>query len=169
MPASRLRFRARIEINKINPYVLVRAAQAKRLQASWRKPMPVLVQVNGKPETPWRINMMPVGNGDFFLYLHGQVRKASGTKVGDTVAVAVAFDPDYKSGPADPMPPWFAAALRRHRAARQGWEALPPSRQKEILRTFTRLKSSEAQQRNLGKALHVLGGGKARFMARDWN
>jgi hypothetical protein len=56
---------------------------------------------------------MPVGNGHFFLYLHGQVRKASGTSAG--------------------------------------------------------LKSAAAQERNVRKALHVLAGGKARFMAREWN
>ena len=75
MPAARLRFRAPMEINRINPYVLVRADQAARLKRNWRKPMPVRVQVNGKPEVPWRINLMPVGDGHFFLYLHGQVRK----------------------------------------------------------------------------------------------
>jgi uncharacterized protein YdeI (YjbR/CyaY-like superfamily) len=47
--------------------------------------------------------------------------------------------------------------------------ALPPSRQKEILRYFARLKSEDARGRNLEKALHVLSGGKARFMARAWS
>jgi hypothetical protein len=87
-----LRFRTRMEINKINPYVLVRANQAARLKSDWRRPMPVHVQVNGKPDTPWRINPMPVGDGDFFLYLHGHVRKASGTGAGDVVSITLAFD-----------------------------------------------------------------------------
>jgi Domain of unknown function (DUF1905) len=78
--------------------------------------MPVRIQVNGKPDTFWRINLMPAGDGDYLLYLHGHVRKASGTSVGDVV-----------------------------------------------------MKSPQAQQRNLEKALRVLGGGKARFMARYWN
>ena len=72
-----LRFRAQIEINKINPYVLVDARRAARLQKNWRKPMPVCIQVNGKPDQPWRINMMPIGDGSFYLYLHGTVRKAA--------------------------------------------------------------------------------------------
>jgi len=46
---------------------------------------------------------------------------------------------------------------------------LIPSRQKEILRYFAGLKSAEAQERNLQRAIHVLSGGKARFMARSWN
>jgi len=169
MATSKLRLRARIELNKINPYVLVRATQAARLKAGWRKPMPVRIQVNGKPRTPWRINLMPAGNGSFFLYLHGQVRKASGTKVGDVIRVTIEFDEDYRGGPAEPTPRWFSAELRRNATAQKGWKALPPSRQKEIVRCLARLKSSEAQQRNLQKALHVLAGGNARFMARAWS
>jgi hypothetical protein len=37
------------------------------------------------------------------------------------------------------------------------------------VRYLVRLKSPEAQQRNVTKALHVLAGGKARFMARAWS
>ena len=165
----KLRFRAPIALNGINPYVLVRADQAARLKPEWRKPLPVLVQINGKPDKPWRINLMPAGDGRFFLYLHETVRKASATKVGDIVQVALDFDADYRGGAADPMPRWFSRALNRTPAAKRGWAALPPSRQKEILRTFGRLKSTEARERNLAKALFVLAGGKARFMARSWN
>jgi hypothetical protein len=148
----------------------VRSAQATRLKAGWRKPMPVRIRVNGEPAAaPWRINMMPAGDGSFFLYLHQQVRKASRTKVGDVVSITIEFDEEYKGGPADPVPRWFSRALHRNPAARKGWKALPPSRQKEIVRYLVRLKSPDAQQRNVGKALHVLAGGKARFMARSWS
>jgi hypothetical protein len=131
--------------------------------------MPVRIQVNGKPDIPWRINLMPVGDGGFFLYLHGQVRKESGTSVGDVVRLTIELDDDYKGGPGDPMPPWFGDELQRNPAAQHGWDSLPPSRQKEILRYLGRLKSPQAQQRNVQRALHVLAGGKARFMARPWN
>jgi uncharacterized protein YdeI (YjbR/CyaY-like superfamily) len=113
--------------------------------------------------------MMPVGDGSFFLYLHEQVRKASRTKVGDVVSVTIALDEEYKGGPADPVPRWFSRALGQNVAAKEGWKSLPPSRQKEIVRYLVRLKSPEAQQRNVRKALHVLAGGKARFMARAWS
>jgi hypothetical protein len=99
MPSPRLRFRTPIEINKINPYVRVGAELAARLKPNWRRPMPVRIQVNGKPDIPWRINLMPVGDGSFFLYLHGQVRKESGTSVGDVVSLTIEFDGDYKGGP----------------------------------------------------------------------
>ncbi len=145
MPNRGLRFRAPIKIRGINPYVLVTAEQAAQLKPDWRRPMPVRIRVNGKPDTPWRINLMPVGNGSFYLYLHGQVRKESGTGVGDFVSMAVEFDGQYKGGPADPMPRWFADGLRKDPAARHGWERLPPSRQKQIIRYLVRLKSSQAR------------------------
>ena len=164
-----LRFRSRIKINNINPYVRVDAKRAALVKANWRKAMPVLVQVKGKPDKPWRINLMPVGDGSFYLYLHGDVRKASCTQVGDLVSVELQFDDTYKGGPAHPMPRWFGDGLDRNPEAMRGWRDLPPSRQKEILRYFSGLKSSLAQQRNVEKALHVLSGGAGRFMARDWN
>ena len=166
---SSLRFRSLIEINSINPYVLVSARRAAHIRKDWRKPLPVRVRVNGKPEKPWRINLMPVGDGSFYLYLHGDVRNASSTKVGESVTVELEFDDEYRSGPAHAMPLWFSDALDRNRSAKLAWSELIPSRQKEILRYFSWLKTSEAQIRNVQRAIYVLSGGKGRFMGRSWN
>lgn len=164
-----MEFRAKIERKGINPYVLVSAARARRIKAGWNKPLPVLVQVNGQPDPAWRVNMMPAGDGSFYLYLDGIVRKASGTDVGDTVDVSVAFDPAYRSGPQDEMLPEFAARLDDDAGVRARWDGLAPSLQKEILRYLANLKSDAARRRNIDRAIGVLGGAKARFLARDWN
>jgi len=164
-----LRFRAVMKIDGVNPYVLISAERASKLQPNWRKPMPVLVQINGQPQEPWRINMMHIGDGSFRLYLHEKVRKASSTGVGDRVEVEVRFDGKYKGGPAHPMPVWFRAALGKNSVARKNWEALIPSRKKEILRYFASLKSAEARERNLARAIRVLSGKGERFMARSWS
>lgn len=167
---SALRFVAAIRIIGVNPYVAVSKRRAERLQRNWRRPMPVWVRINGKPERkPWRINMMPAGDGDFYLYLHNSVREASGTRVGDRVTVELDFDRDYRNGPLHPMPRWFSAALRDDPRAKQNWSRLTPSRRKEILRYFAGLKSDEAKQRNLGRAMLVLSGAPGRFMARSWS
>lgn len=163
-----LRFRGRIEIFNGNPYVLIGAARARALKPGWKKPLPVRVAINGKPKPPWRINLMPVGDGRFYLYLHGDVRKASKTGVGDVVDVDVRFDAAYKNGPLHPMPAWFRRGLRANPEAGRNWEALPPSRRKEVLRYFSWLKPEETRTRNLEKALHVLSGKPGRFMARSW-
>ncbi|PUA26300.1 MAG: hypothetical protein B0W54_24060 [Cellvibrio sp. 79] len=162
-------FTATIIKRGINPYVPVSEELATQLKENWRKPLPVLVQVNNKPEPPWHINMMPVGDGSFYLYLSGEVLKASNTKVGSVVEIKMQFDENYKPGPADPMPTWFSEALEKNQSAKQRWNGLTPSLQKEILRYIGRLKSVEAQTRNTQQAIHVLSGGKGRFLARSWN
>ena len=161
-------FTAVIKIRGVNPFILVSAFRANAIKPGWRKPLPVLVRINGKPADPWRINMMPAGDGSFYLYLHGDVRKASGTAVGDRVRVEIDFDPSYRNGPQHPMPRWFKQALAGNPQALKNWTALIPSRKKEILRYFAGLSSSDARARNLTKALHVLSGGTGRFMARAW-
>ena len=143
---AKLSFTAEIKILKANPYILVSAEQALRLKPGWKKPLPVRVQINGKPDTPWRINMMPVGDGSFYLYLHGNVRKASGTKTGDKVRVAVSFDAEYRSGPMEKKPAWFNSALKKNPTAAKNWD-----------------------HRNLKRALDALSGSPERFMTRSWN
>jgi hypothetical protein len=163
-----LRFSSVIKIIGVNPYILVSAARAKKLKPGWRKPMPVVGRINGKPEKAWHINMMPKGDGSFYLYLHGGVRSASKTKVGDRVEVEISFDDEYKNGPMHPMPEWFESALKKNAKAMKAWKSLIPSRQKEILRYFANLKSPEAQQRNLARAISALTREKERFMGRTW-
>jgi len=161
-------FSAVIEIRGVNPFILVSASRANAIKPGWRKPLPVLVRINAKPAKAWRINMMPVGNGSFYLYLHGQVRRASGAEVGDRVHVEMSFDASYRNGPQHPMPRWFKQALAVNPQAKKNWMALSPSRKKEILRYFARINSQHARARNLARALHVLSGEIGRFMARAW-
>jgi hypothetical protein len=164
-----LNWRSRIAIRGINPYVLVDAHRARQLRTGWRKPMPVRVQVNYKPDVPWRVNLMPVGDGSFYLYLAQSVRQAAGVLVGDLVRVRLWFDHDYRGGPAHPMPAWFRRPLNSRPRAKAAWDRLTPSRQKEILRYFAALKTPSARARNVQRALLVLSGESGRFMARDWN
>jgi hypothetical protein len=169
MPTNKkLEFQTKMEIREGNPYVLVSAARAEALKPGWRKPLPVCVQVNGLPETPWRINMMPTGDGAFYLYLHGDVRKASGTRTGDRIKVSLHFDDAYAGGPQHPTPKWFSDPLNKNKKAQANWDKLPPSRQKEIVRYFVRLQSDAARERNLVLVLQVLSGKPGRFMARNW-
>jgi Bacteriocin-protection, YdeI or OmpD-Associated/Domain of unknown function (DUF1905) len=163
-----LRFSGLIRIRGINPYILVSAKIATRLMRNWRKPLPVTVRLKGQPKEPWRINMMPAGDGSFYLYLNSSVRRTSDTKVGDRATVELSFDGLYRGGPAHSVPRWFRVALKENPSANEAWNALTPSRKKEILRYFTALKSTEAQARNLKRALDVLSGKEARFMGRIW-
>lgn len=161
-------FKAVVKIRGINPFIAVSASRAEALKPGWRKPLPVLLRINGEPADAWRTNMMPAGDGSFFLYLNGIVRAEAGVSVGDQVRVEVEFDASYRSGPPHPMPPWLRQALKENPKAWKNWIALSPSRKKEVLRYLAQLKSPEARARNLNKALHVLSGQTGRFMARTW-
>jgi hypothetical protein len=161
-------FRAKIQIIGINPYVLVSGEIANRLKPHWRQPIPVLVQVNGQPSDPWHINLVPVGDGSFYLYLHGDVRKASGTSVGDEVDVALSFDASYHSGPLTPLPQWFRVPLYNNPSARENWDKLSPSRQKEIVRYLVNLKTQAAIDRNLEKTIRMISGESGHHMGCDW-
>jgi hypothetical protein len=163
-----MQLRAQIDINGINPYVLVSSDLASKLKPNWRRPMPVLIKVNGVPENYWRINMMPKGDGDFYLYLHNDVRKESSTKVGDIVDVEIQFDSSYKNGPQHETFKQLDILLLNNPTANKNWQSLPPSRKKEVLRYFANLKSQEAVERNYLRLADALSGKTTRFMARDW-
>jgi hypothetical protein len=157
-----------IKIRGVNPFVAVSALQAQALKPGWRKPVPVVVRIRSDSTTAWRTNMMPDGSGNFYLYLHGDMRKASGTKVGDRVRVEIEYDVTYRNGPQHPMPKWFKQALDGNPQAKKNWAVLTPSRKKEILRYLSRLVSVEARIRNQAQALHVFSGKSGRFMGRAW-
>lgn len=154
---SALGFRSQVKLRGINPYVIVGAGRAAQLKRGWRKPMPVRAWLNGKPAAGWCVNLMPIGDGRYFLYLRGNVRKIAGVEVGDRVSISLQFDDGYKAGP-DAMPPWFGNAIKANSGAKRGWDALAPSRQKEILRYMASLKTGDARSRNLAKALRMLAG-----------
>lgn len=161
-------FRGLVQIRGVNPYVLVGPELAEALRAGWRRPLPVLVRLNGVPLAGHRTNLMPVGDGNFYLYLNGIVRKEATVSLGDRVRLDLAFDTKYRNGPQHPMPVWFRKALEENPTARKSWDALIPSRRKEVLRYFANLKSPEARARNLARALRALSGTRDRFMGRTW-
>ena len=161
-----LRFAQRIKIRGVNPYLRVSAKQASALKPGWRKPMPVLVTIDGHPREPARINLMPVGDSSFYLYLNGPIRDASKTAVGDRVVARVAFDTEYRGGPTHAMPPSLKTALRTDLRANEVWRAFPPSRQKEILRYLAALRSDSARERNVEKVLSMLKDARTPFLGR---
>jgi hypothetical protein len=152
----------------VNPYVDVTSELVTMLRPGWRKPLPVLVHINEGPAMPWRTNLIPAGDGSFRLYLHGAMRAAANVEVGDEVRIGLEVDNAYYSNPANPMPPWFQAALNADPEINENWLKLPPSQRKEFVRYLGALKSDEARERNLHKALSVLRGAPGRFLGRDW-
>ena len=163
-----LEFTATIKVRGINPFVHVSAARAKRIRPDWRRPMPVLVRIDGVEEQR-QVNMMPVGDGSFYLYLDSRIRQGAGVDAGDKATFEVTFDRAYIPGPQHEMPSALADGLAASETAMSGWTDLSPSLQKEILRYLATLKSEMAMQRNTERVLRMMSGAKEHFLARDWN
>ena len=113
--------------------------------------------------------MMPIGDGSFCLYLNGNVRKASGTGVGDRVEVEVRFDAKYRSGAAHPMPVWFQTALRKSTGKKKLGSADSEPKERNFSLSCIAEVSGDPRARNLARALQMLSGKPERFMARSWN
>lgn len=155
-------FKATIAIIGVNPYVLLPTDRLRALfvQAGKEKgPIPVHGTLDGHIFQQTLVRFA----GDWRLCLNGPMLKATGKGVGDVVLVRIAFDARDRS---TPMPPALEHALDQHAAARRTFDALPPSRRKEIMRYIGNLKSDEAVRRNVARAIAFLEG-RERFAGRD--
>jgi hypothetical protein len=114
--------------------------------------IPVAGMVNGLQQ---KATLVPVGEGRHRLFLNGETRKALNVGEGDTVEVSVSLDTEPRIRP---MLPEFQEALDKNNEAKDAWEKLSPSHQKEILSYLNHLKSPESLKRNVDKAIknHLL-------------
>lgn len=154
-------FQATIEIIGVNPYVFLPETELERLfqEAGKHKgKIPVRMTIDGHefPQTLVKYS------GHWRLYLNMPMRKAAGKDVGDTALFQVWFDPSDRS---IPMHPAFEKALSEHPVAAENFEQLPASRQLEIVRYLSFLKTEESLQRNITRAIRFLLG-EVRFVGR---
>lgn len=111
---------------------------------------------------------MPVGDGSYYLYLHGPARQQAAVQVGDRVRCELEYDARYRNGPQHRMPSALRAALVAEPTAARNWTDLPPSRKKEVLRYLAGLQGAEVRARNIARVLAALSGRRVRFLGRDW-
>jgi hypothetical protein len=146
-------FSARIYKEGINPCVDVPPEIITALrdpQRGERGPIPVQGSLNGHPS---RATLMPTKGGMYRLYINGEMRRAAGVDEGDEIDLALEFDPL----PRDlPVPEALGRALDENPAARAAFEALTPSRRKEILAYLGSLKQPESIQRNVDRLVSKL-------------
>jgi hypothetical protein len=155
-------FKAKIEIIGVNPYTLLPASVLKVIFKKAGKDKGA-IPVRGKLDGHSFIQTLVKYSGKWRLYLNGPMRKAIKKDVGDNVKVAVEFDPVSRT---IPMPPKLASALKDDKNAKKVFDQLSPSRQKEIVRYIATLKSEEAVEKNVKRAIRFLCG-KERFVGRD--
>ena len=146
----------------INPYVIPPAAvlQALFQEAGKEKgPIPVRINLN---KTTFHQTLVRYA-GEWRLYLNNPMRLKLQKDVGDTIDVSIAFDPVPRTVA---MHPKLKLALQKNKQAKSVFDKLVPSYQKEIVRYISHLKTEEAVDTNVAKAIqHLLG--KQRFIGRE--
>lgn len=155
-------FKATIQLIGINPYVSVpeKILNAVFKQANKDKgPIPVFGIVNDKPY----IQTLVKYEGEWRLYINTTMLKDSPKQVGKVINVTISFDPSNRI---ITPPEKFWKALKANSAAKAVYDNLIPSRRLEIIRYLSRLKTEEALDRNVTKAINFLLG-KEKFIGRD--
>lgn len=161
---KQLSFKAKIDIIGINPFVLIpdQVLAGVFEQAGKSKgAIPVIMTIDGHA---FPQNLVKYA-GEWRLYLNQPMRTAAGKEVGATAAFTLQYDPSDRS---IPMHPLLAKALESNPVAKEKFETLAPSRQKEIVRYIASLKTEESVVRNIERTVGFLTG-KERFVGRDPN
>lgn len=157
-----MKFSAKINKIGINPYVFLPINVLKEIckQANKnRSPIPVTIQIEGKNFIQNLIRY----KGKWRLYLNMPMRKVAGKDVGETITIDIKFDASERI---ISMHPKLEAALNENKDAKNIYNSLPVSRQKEILKYINFLKTDEAVDKNVKRAIQFLSG-KERFIGRD--
>jgi hypothetical protein len=147
-------FSAKVDKIDINPYVEVPYEILSKLQQDARKergPIPVKGTLQGKPFSTTVVKF----RGMWRLYLNTPMRQAANVDVGDQVTISVQFD---KIPPKVAVPRKFTLALWKNKSAKEAFQKLAPSRQKEIIRYLNSLKQAETLERNIDKVIQFLQG-----------
>ena len=147
-------FSAKVRKIDINPYVQVPADIILKLQQDAKKekgPIPVKGTLQGKPFSTTVVRF----RGMWRLYLNTPMRRDAHVEVGDQVTVGVRFDGAPRTVAA---PHKFTLALSKNKRAKEAFEKLAPSRQREILRYLNSLKQPETLERNIEKVVQFLQG-----------
>jgi len=155
-------FIARIEIIGVNPFVFVPEVVLHTIfeQAGKSKgKIPIKLKIEGHEFEQTLIRY----DGHWRLYLNTPMRKSAKKEVGQLARIMIEFDPHERKIPFHPK---FRKALDQNVNAKQIFDSLSPSLQKEILRYLSFLKTESSIDRNVQKAVNFLLG-KERFIGRD--
>lgn len=156
------KFKARIELIGINPFVFVPGKILKEIFSQSGKDkghIPVHGSVNRKS---YRQTLVKY-SGNWRLYINTTMLKDSPKRIGEIIEVTIQHDPEDRT--IQPHPE-FAKALIENKEAKKVFDGLPASRKKEIVRYISALKTQESVSRNILRAIGFLTGDK-RFVGRD--
>ncbi|RXK62765.1 DUF1905 domain-containing protein [Lacibacter luteus] len=147
-------FKAVIDKIGINPFVFVpEKILAAVLQKAGKEkgPIPIKGTINKTAYTQKLVKYA----GHWRLYINTIMLKDSPKRIGETITISVEYDPaDRKLT----MHPSLGKALAKNKTANENFKQLPASRQQEIIRYISNLKTEESVERNVTKAINFLRG-----------
>lgn len=155
-------FNAKIEIIGINPFVFVPEDILKMVfqEAGTQKgPIPIKGTVEQKP---YRQTLVKY-KGEWRLYINMIMLKNSPKRIGEFIQISIEFDPDDRSLAPHKL---LVTALSKNPEAKKVFDQLSTSKQQEIIRYISRLKTEQSIVKNVLRAINFLNG-KERFLARD--
>ena len=155
-------FNADIDIIGVNPFVFVPHDILQELfkQAGKNKGyIPIKGIINDKSYKQTLVKY----NGEWRLYINTKMLKNSPKRIGETIEVSVAFDPDSRDVES---PARFMEVLAANQEAETVFNNLPASRKLEIVRYLANLKTDDTLEKNITRAINFLVG-NGRFVGRD--
>jgi len=155
-------FTATLEIIGINPFVFVPEEILQQLfktAGRSKSPIPVYGKINGVPYTQTLVRY----SGNWRLYINTTMLPDSPARIGEPVALTIQVDKKDRTLVPHPK---LIKALNASKKAKKIFDALPPSKQKEIVRYISYLKSEKSIAVNVERAIGFLLG-KNRFIGRD--
>ena len=156
------RFKATLEIIGINPFVFVPEKILNKIFKDAnrdKQPIPVCGTIDGKSYKQTLVKF----KGEWRLYINTTMVKNSPKKIGEDFEITIQFDSlDRTLSPH----PKLLTALKKNQAANKAFNELSPSRQKEIIRYISSLKSEKSITSNIERAIGFLNG-KNMFVGRE--
>lgn len=154
-------FTTQLEIIGINPFVPVPENVLKSLMVAAGKskgPIPIRGTLNGVEFQQTLVRYQ----GAWRLYVNTTMLKNSPRRIGEMIQLTVAFDSANRSLYPHPK---LLQALEQNKQAKEKFDTLIPSLQKEIIRYISFLKTEASIDRNVAKAIDFLMG-KGSFVGR---
>lgn len=139
------RFTAILEIIVGNPFVYLPTEVLENIFQQAKKsrgPIPVKGAINGKPFQQTLVKY----SGHWRLYINLVMLKNSPKRIGEEIEVDIEFDPGDRT--IKPHPKW-RKALMENKDANEVFENLSASKQKEIVRYISNLKTEKSVDRNV--------------------
>src|SRR5215831_10559178 len=142
------KFKAEIDIIGVNPFVFMPDAVLKSIfkQADKDKgPIPIRGTIN---DNPYRQTLVKY-RGPWRLYINNTMLTNSPKRIGEIVLITVEYDPVSRNIKPHPK---LVKAFKENKDAKKNFDSLSPSRQNEIVRYISSLKTEESVIRNIKRA-----------------